>query len=1107
MLIDQDIRNQALDISKSFIVQAPAGSGKTALLTQRLLALLAKAQEPEECLAITFTRKAAAEMRERILLALQEAEQNIPVTKEHELITRKLAKQVLLRDKQSCWNLLENPKRLKIQTIDSLNVSLTHRMPILSGFGAKPKITTNAEELYAIAVEAILNETIVAENYLPYLNIILKHLDNNRALCYKLFISLLPLREQWLPYIVQTKYAKQAKEVLEYGLRSIVLDALQQLVASIPKELAILPGIAAQAASNVVLATKAAPIGNCLALTTWPGKTLSDLAPWLGIASLVFTKERQLRKTLTWAQGFPAPSTTKDKIQQEQLKTHKQQMLTCLDLLAKYPIFCDNLRVLTYLPTINYSPSQWQFIEALVHILPLLVAQLTVVFRNYGQIDLPEVAIAAQNALGCLEAPSDLALALDYKLLHILVDEFQDTSIAQYRLLEQLTAGWTIGDGKTLFLVGDPMQSIYRFRQAEVGLFLNVQQFGLGAIKLESLYLTANFRAAPQLVTWINSIFTKVFPVNTNIFLGEVGYTKSSAVNTAFDGEVQFFCFAQEDLIEEANYISKIIQERRAKAPQETIAILVRSRSHLLQIISKLQQDNIPYQGIEIEALATKPIIQDLLALTKALLYLGDRISWLAILRAPWCGLTLTDLLNLLGENFTGCVWEKLQLFEQCKALTATVKARLQCIVPILQWALVNVERQPLAEVVYITWRSLAGHYCICEQQSLDDVEVFFGLLRDNELQANLFAVDFFTKQLNKLFSKPQALAENAVQIMTIHKAKGLEFDTVILPGLGRKPRGQEVKLFRWEERTSLSGEKQLVFAPIKAVGQLADPIYDFLQYSEGLRDHYELARLIYVATTRARKALFGFGNLFKEQPQSNSMLALLWRYLPANGVQNISGQITKAPFNVQQALYKIPLAIVTASTMPQVTQEIMGSYNKAEHSEFDDWLRKVGIVVHKILWQITIYGIQRWQQLKQEHLEQQWSILLLQQGLAQAKLSESLALVRTAIANILTDETGKWILADTHSQGKAEWALTTILNGEVKQIIIDRTFVDSAGVRWLIDYKICHQTAITTIIPAYKQQLLLYRKVLMQCCHEKLIKIGLYFPLQAQFIRVALEN
>ncbi len=116
---DQDARQQAINPTQSFIVQAPAGSGKTELLIQRYLSLLGNLNKaPEEIVAITFTRKAAHEMQQRLYQALVLAQQPEP-TSPHKLLTWQLARQALLHSKQKGWDLLNNPQRLRVQTIDS----------------------------------------------------------------------------------------------------------------------------------------------------------------------------------------------------------------------------------------------------------------------------------------------------------------------------------------------------------------------------------------------------------------------------------------------------------------------------------------------------------------------------------------------------------------------------------------------------------------------------------------------------------------------------------------------------------------------------------------------------------------------------------------------------------------------------------------------------------------------------------------------------------------------------------------------------------------------------------------------------------------------------
>jgi len=103
-------------------------------------------------------------------------------------------------------------------------------------------------------------------------------------------------------------------------------------------------------------------------------------------------------------------------------------------------------------------------------------------------------------------------LRLDYRLQHILVDEFQDTSSAQLELVRLLTAGWQTGDGRSVFCVGDPMQSIYGFRQAEVRAFLELAEDGIGELRFDVQRLRDNFRSAKAVVEWINACFSRVLP-------------------------------------------------------------------------------------------------------------------------------------------------------------------------------------------------------------------------------------------------------------------------------------------------------------------------------------------------------------------------------------------------------------------------------------------------------------------------------------------------------------------------------------------------------------------------------------------------------------------
>ncbi len=138
-LPDWQDREHALDVRRSWIVEAPAGSGKTGLLIQRYLKLLSdeSVEEPTQVLAITFTVKATAEMRERVMAQLESAARNEPVKSDSDFDRemRALAEAVLRRDQLLGWNLLEHPRRLRIRTIDSLCREIAQSLPLLSGSG------------------------------------------------------------------------------------------------------------------------------------------------------------------------------------------------------------------------------------------------------------------------------------------------------------------------------------------------------------------------------------------------------------------------------------------------------------------------------------------------------------------------------------------------------------------------------------------------------------------------------------------------------------------------------------------------------------------------------------------------------------------------------------------------------------------------------------------------------------------------------------------------------------------------------------------------------------------------------------------------------------
>lgn len=916
--IDQAERNRALDTTASFAVSAPAGSGKTGLLTQRVLALLAQCDEPENILAITFTKKAAAEMQARILAALREAEQQTTEPEEDYLKTTwRLARAALARNSEKNWQLFSCPNRLRITTIDSLCRSISQQMPFESKLGNTPEILDNPAVAYQIAARETLAQLNTQNDLQAHLIYLVKHVDNKLDTIEKLLIQLLGKRDQWLPVLFQSKNQRNALENILVDVIQEQLLHTQKKLAPVSSELALLADHAAHNFSMAELAPKNAnsPITHCLGMNSLPAATLDAIPQWLGLAELLLTQKNELRKSPTKDIGFFAPSAKGiSKEQKAQATVYKERYLALMEHINTLPDCDTTLAVLKKLPSPRYNESQWQLLDSLTHILVNLAQNLTLAFQQLGKTDYLAVTLAALDALGEHDSPSDLALALDYKIQHILVDEFQDTSTTQLTLLQRLTAGWQPDDGRTLFVVGDAMQSCYRFRDANVGIFLDVREHGLGDIYLEPLDLQVNFRSQQQIVDWVNQSFSGIFPDDNDSNRGAVRYSPSVSFNAALAlPAVQSHLLAYSDTCpsprkDEAAATVNIIQRNQQERPNDSIAILVRSRAHAQDIIYALNGANIAYQATEIDRLNTCMPVLDCLSLTKALLYPNDRLAWLAVLRAPWCGLHMADLLAVAEHNKAlnsndnkgdnqGSNKDDSQKNKQQNRrhhwplLLHTITAsnlnqanlspsgfkKLQRFAAIIRQALSQQKRHRLRHWIQGIWLALGGSALLINPSDEDSVNTFFGLLDKHEQGGTIPQWNDIEKAVNDLYATPkkedktenhkenkqqaQPPSTPAVQIMTIHKSKGLEFDTVIIPALDKGGKNNDKELLLWLERVVYSHqshqqERQLLISPVNATGEDGDPIYDFIRAQHTEKEQLESERVLYVGCTRAIKQL-----------------------------------------------------------------------------------------------------------------------------------------------------------------------------------------------------------------------------------------------------------
>jgi ATP-dependent exoDNAse (exonuclease V) beta subunit len=1125
--VDWEQRQQALDPEHSFIVQAPAGSGKTGLLTQRYLQLLARVESPEEIIAITFTRKAAGEMRNRILQALQKANSDPEPDSSYEKKTWQLAQAALANDGRQQWQLLLNPGRLRVQTIDSFSQSLARQMPLLSQFGATPSLVEDAGDMYRQAALAVLEQLETSDSLSADIERLLKHRDNRMNELQDLIADMLERRDQWIRHIVKHVSGKEdsivRRQEIEQVLKRMVDKALVEAERAIPAEIkAILPALACFAAANT--ANEQSRIKLCAGIQEMPATSSNDVDKWIAISDMLLTAgEWRKPRGINVKQGFPAESAGSSPAQKLLFKQNKQAMQALLETLQDKNELRLKLAALKKLPAATYADDEWLLIEALFRALVNAVGQLQLVFGQRGEVDFSEMAIRADRALGDEQAPTDLSLRLDYQIKHLLVDEFQDTSQNQYTLFSKLTAGWTPGDQRTLFLVGDPMQSIYRFREAEVGLFLQAWEGQLGSVPLVPLQLRVNFRSQAGIIDWVNQSFPQILPEHSDKLRGAVQYTRSETFKGYLQGDAVIVHpqFERDESIE-THHVLNVIDQCRKDEPEATIAILVRSKAHVIDIIHQLQKHGHKYQAVEIDRLSQQPVVQDLLSLTRALIHPADRISWLAILRAPWCGLTLADLHTLAANNRDTAMFDLLREESRIKQLSMDGQKRLQRVLPVLEKVIAQRGRQFLRSWVEGAWLSLGGPACLHSQSDRENAEIFLGLLQQIDEKGEVVTPEVLEDQVASLFARPDVEADGRLQIMSMHKSKGLEFDTVILPGLGKRTGQDQSRLLYWLERTGESGEPELMFGPIASVRDGKNQTVEYIKHLDKEKGQLENGRLLYVAATRARKRLHLLGHTDidskKDELKAPPDTTLLYQFWPlvrqyyesqfsqfsVDEIDSLNGDVTES----ERVLQKGRKRLITNWTCPPAPKSIVAlsqeSAQAEEILEFDwasESARLVGTVVHRQLEYLSSRGVHSSADVDQQRLSAISRQMLRHEGLPPELLEQALGRVETSLKAMLDDDRGRWILSTEHSDVHSEYAISSVFDGKIYNMVIDRTFVDQHDERWIIDYKTGSHTGggldefLDREQGRYRAQLERYADAIGQR-EDRLTHLALYFPL-----------
>ena len=460
-------------------------------------------------------------------------------------------------------------------------------------------------------------------------------------------------------------------------------------------------------------------------------------------------------------------------------------------------------------------------------------------------------------------------------------------------------------------------------------------------------------------------------------------------------------------------------------------------------------------------------------------------------------------------------------------ALSADARLRLARIRPVLAAALAERQRSSLRDAVEGTWLALGGPACAASETDLEDAEAYLDHLESKEEAGAIADFEAFEQSLDKLYALPDmAAGDDAVQIMTMHKAKGLEFDHVIVPGLGKAPPAAGKQLFLWMERPArpdasnprrLESSTNLLLAPIEETGAESDPIYAWIKQLAAEKAAFEDGRLLYVAATRAKQRLHLLGEtrLLVEgdaqaarNPDSRSLLAKLWPVV--SGEFQRAAATAPAPLATEdeggdtvpdQSLRRLASAWSLPAAPPALAwtapSETAHAQDDIEYSWAGETARHVGSVVHRWLQRIAEDELKGWSAARIETMRASFNNELAARGVEEAQLAAATERVATALANALADPRGQWLLGP-QQDARNEYRLTAVIEGERRNLVMDRTFTGTDGKRWIVDYKASGHEG-TNVEGFLDQEQARYREQLENYAKSLIgggALLGLYFPL-----------
>lgn len=1117
---DNSIREHVLDVAKSYHVEAPAGSGKTTLLIRRYIRLLGIVNHPHEMLALTFTNKAAGEMKERIWSIFNKAGKGKgpPGNPLKDALVEDACRALKRHEK---WkDLLLSPDGLQVMTFHGFCYSLISKAPFEAGISPGSDIMSEDEQ-----------ELLLGESIRRSIRDIWK-LPRNAAVRVSLENRLLRLNNRMPALIQELKRLIKERDLFKdlvsvvrfhrdlSGLTSALSKRLESLAESFLKE-------AAEQFEAVPLAgewegfkadLRAHGASNSDRLPEhFPAPTMSNLGNWKALADVLTTKQGKMRQKTGPSTGFYngfSGSYWGGKVREIPDEA------------------ASALHNLKDLPEPGMAPTDIAALADLVILFAHIAGDYAEVCRKNKMVDFVELEEGALSILN-EDPPTDLQLFLDHRINHILVDEFQDTSRNQWLLLRRLCAGWDHGDGRTIFFVGDPKQSIYAFRKAEVSLFEEAKKGmplpGRGRLLMHHSILSSNFRSDPLLIEWVNELFGQTVMANPAVAYDEVPFHPSVYSgrhdHIPVEQPVSLNLFRDDKngglpTETEAAWLANTVARTEAETePDTSIAILLFTRNRLPYYLNALTQAGVSVRVKEGIKIAEYQEIKSLRQIAVALCRPHDDIAWAALLRSPWLWMDADVLLEVGRESpvdWRSKIVDAAQSHPEINRLLDAVRSARR-----------RIGRDPLWKVTSSVWMELDGPEKVAACFGTGGVENcrrFLEILESVEQgmpEETLAKLDI---ALERLYApdRPQS-AECRVDLMTVHAAKGLEFDIVFLPFLDWRPlaRAGPSPPYLLERLPDKDRHPLIAMGPDRRSAE-PEPAYRLLKELQEKREIGEAKRLFYVGVTRAKRRIFmsGIVQLTGERIVAQKRSILSWvmdheqlagasldkvtshqnrlmrvRCNPVIEKEQMSASIPLPPLPEPISFHPEPIPYLVESPSSLANEDFARSAEDEFYSGDAEFAAARGTITHRIIesfWRARILPDieQVASALENEGVDSETALFVGKEILHEISLC-------------LEESFFNKLMHTGHSVAYSEWSIEDFSSPDkIRSGTLDFVFRD--GSQYLIvDFKTSKPEAGETIetflmrqSDSYRPQLTAYREMLSRVkeCSSDRITVGLYF-------------